>query len=692
MTDDWTLIDGIGTLVTNDPEAGEGRLGLIRDAAVIIGDGSVQWVGASSAVPEGGAGRRIDADGAAVLPGFVDSHSHLVFGGERAEEFAARMTGAAYAAGGIRTTIAATRAASDVELAANTARLAAEAGRQGTTCLEIKSGYGQTVTDEARSLTVAAGVTGETTLLAAHVTPPEYQGRQDDYVAMVINEMIPACAPQAKWIDVFCEEGAFDADQSRAVLTAGMAAGLVPRVHGNQLSYRRGRRSPGERRHRRHSAAGRRFQHPEQVPGRPSAAGCRRHRRPGGRLQPRDLLHHFDPVLHRARGAGDAHESGRGGVGGHRRWRRRAAPHRRRGVAPRCSGGPDRAGRALAPAPGLPTRRTAGLPGVRGGGRTMIEVDRPAAAWSGRDDGPGPEHRRWHTTVRTASAQPDGATGADGATLIGFSSDAGVVRNLGRPGAAAGPGALRGALGSMALAADIAIADAGDVVVPSDADLEPGQARLGAAVTAVLDAGGLPVVLGGGHEVAYGSYLGIADSRAVAEGARFGVLNLDAHFDLRHAPRPSSGTPFRQMAEAEVTAGRRLDYAVVGIAQPSNTPALFAEAEKWGVRYLLDDDCSTGSLPRVESFVDAFLAGIDLLYLTVDLDVLPAAVAPGVSAPAGFGVPLEVISRVCDRVAASGKLALFDVAELNPALDVDGRTARVAARLIHRLVTGRLLH
>lgn len=308
-------------------------------------------------------------------------------------------------------------------------------------------------------------------------------------------------------------------------------------------------------------------------------------------------------------------------------------------------------------------------------------VDRPPRAWTGRDDGPGAEHRRWHSAVRTEDPAA--------VTLVGFASDAGVVRNLGRPGAAEGPAALRAALGSTALQSDPGIADVGDVVVAADADLEAGQERLGAAVREVLDGGGLPVVLGGGHEVAYGSYLGIADSRLVADGARLGVLNLDAHFDLRVAPRPSSGTPFRQMALREAALGRRLDYAVVGISQPGNTRALFGEAERLGVRYLLDDECGVLSLPAVELFVQDFLGGVDALYLTIDLDVLPAAVAPGVSAPAGLGVPLEVISRVCDLVAASGKLRLLDVAELNPSLDIDNRTARTAARLIHRIVTRR---
>ncbi|MFE3755289.1 imidazolonepropionase [Nocardia tengchongensis] len=242
----WTVVDNIGALVTNDPEIGAGHLGMIRDAAVVLGDGLIQWVGPRSRLPEGSAGTRVDLEGRAALPGFVDSHAHLVFGGERSEEFAARMTGAPYSAGGIRTTIAATRAATDAALSANVTRLVTEALRTGTTTIETKSGYGQTVADELRSLEIASRHTSETTLLAAHVTPPEFAGRTDDYVRLVIDEMIPACTPHASWIDVFCEEGAFDEDQSRAVLEAGIAAGLTPRVHGNQLSYGAGVRLAAE--------------------------------------------------------------------------------------------------------------------------------------------------------------------------------------------------------------------------------------------------------------------------------------------------------------------------------------------------------------------------------------------------------------------------------------------------------------
>ncbi|WP_308166530.1 imidazolonepropionase [Nocardia albiluteola] len=235
--DGSVLIDGIGTLVTNDPTVGEGPLGLLRDAALVLREGKVAWAGPSSRVPEGAAHRRVDVAGRSVLPGFVDSHAHLVFGGDRAADFEARMTGRPYSAGGIRTTIAATRGATDDDLAANMGRLVAEALRSGTTTIECKSGYGQTVDHESRSLAVAGRFTAETTLLAAHVTPPEFAGRTDDYVDLVLSRMIPECASSAKWIDVFCEEGAFDRDQSKAVLEAGMAAGLTPRVHGNQLTY-----------------------------------------------------------------------------------------------------------------------------------------------------------------------------------------------------------------------------------------------------------------------------------------------------------------------------------------------------------------------------------------------------------------------------------------------------------------------
>ncbi|MFI7026016.1 imidazolonepropionase [Micromonospora sp. NPDC049900] len=228
------LVDNIGELVTNEPGAGEaGPLGIRRRAALLVEAGEVVWVGPAADAPP--ADRRIDADGAAVLPGFVDSHAHLVFAGDRATEFAARMAGQPYTGGGIRTTVGATRSATDGQLRATVRRLHDEALRQGTTTIEIKSGYGLTVADEARSVRIAAEVTGETTFLGAHVVPTEYADRPDEYVGLVCGPMLAAAAPYARWIDVFCERGAFDADHARAILTCGQAAGLGVRVHANQL-------------------------------------------------------------------------------------------------------------------------------------------------------------------------------------------------------------------------------------------------------------------------------------------------------------------------------------------------------------------------------------------------------------------------------------------------------------------------
>lgn len=234
MSDQSIVVDNIGRLITNDARLDLGPMGQLRDAWVVIVDELIREVGTGPA-PE--ADRRIDAAGRCVLPGFVDSHSHLVFGGDRSDEFAARMAGESYSAGGIRTSVAATRAASDDELLAHASALLAEARRAGTTTIEIKSGYGLTATDEARTLRVAGQLTSETTFLGAHVVPPEFDGRTDEYVTLVCGDMLAACAPHSRWVDAFCERGAFDVDQSRAVLQAGRDAGLGMRLHANQLGH-----------------------------------------------------------------------------------------------------------------------------------------------------------------------------------------------------------------------------------------------------------------------------------------------------------------------------------------------------------------------------------------------------------------------------------------------------------------------
>lgn len=224
-----TLIDNIGLLVTHETDRAERE-----NAALVFEDGKVQWVGDAGSAPD--ADERIDAAGRCVVPGFVDSHSHIIFAGDRSTEFEHRMTGEPYAAGGIRTTVAATREASDAELSANAARLVTEMRAQGTTTVEIKSGYGLNTADEARALAIAKTFTSETTFLGAHVVPAEFRDNPAGYVELVTGEMLDACAPHAKWVDVFCDDGAFDVDQARAILEAGMRKGLGARMHGAQLA------------------------------------------------------------------------------------------------------------------------------------------------------------------------------------------------------------------------------------------------------------------------------------------------------------------------------------------------------------------------------------------------------------------------------------------------------------------------
>jgi imidazolonepropionase len=229
-----TVVDHIGLLVTNDPDAGEGPLGVLRNAALVFEAGVVTSVGRAGQMA---GDRAIDAAGRCVLPGFVDSHTHLLFAGDRSDEFCARMAGRPYSAGGIRTSTTATRAESEGELRDLLAARIAECHRAGSTTVEVKSGYGLTVDDEVRAVRLAAEVTPEVTLLGAHVVPAEFEGRADDYVALVTGPMLAAAAPHCRWIDAFCEVGAFDADQCRTVLAAGRAAGLGLRLHGNQLGH-----------------------------------------------------------------------------------------------------------------------------------------------------------------------------------------------------------------------------------------------------------------------------------------------------------------------------------------------------------------------------------------------------------------------------------------------------------------------
>lgn len=231
-------ITNIGSLVTNDQSLGSGILGEIENAALVIENDQIAWVGVTSEVPD--SDQKIDIAGKAVIPGFVDSHAHLLFAGERSKEFQARMKGEKYSAGGIKSTVAATRAASNEALEQNMLRLVGEMQKSGITTFETKSGYGLTTADETRALEIAAQHTPETTFLGAHVFPSEYAGKEEKYVELVTGEMLDSVFPYAKWIDVFCDHGAFDVDQSRQILKAGIEKGLLPRIHANQLTQGRG--------------------------------------------------------------------------------------------------------------------------------------------------------------------------------------------------------------------------------------------------------------------------------------------------------------------------------------------------------------------------------------------------------------------------------------------------------------------
>jgi formiminoglutamase len=311
-------------------------------------------------------------------------------------------------------------------------------------------------------------------------------------------------------------------------------------------------------------------------------------------------------------------------------------------------------------------------------------------AWSGRVDAvDGTQGRRWHQVV-----SPITAADRSGVALVGFASDAGVVRNRGRPGAAGGPVALRRALANLAWHGgdDARLYDAGDVACHGN-DLEAAQSNYAERLAALLRAGHFPIGLGGGHEIAFGAYLGL--ERACDDDPRLerlGIVNFDAHLDLRTPEatgRSTSGTPFLQIAQARAARGRGFRYLCVGASETANTPALYQRARELGVEVISDlAACATDAERQLRRFISDSSA----LYLTFCLDVLPAAVAPGVSAPAGLGVPLhravELLRSAldaCGHGRPGSRLLLADLAELNPQHDPDGRTARTAARLVYEL-------
>ncbi|WP_235506971.1 formimidoylglutamase [Cobetia sp. UCD-24C] len=315
----------------------------------------------------------------------------------------------------------------------------------------------------------------------------------------------------------------------------------------------------------------------------------------------------------------------------------------------------------------------------------MIKQDnneKSLALWQGRvDSEESGNSTRWHQVIKPT----DGYVSQPGRVLIGFCSDVGVERNKGRVGASEGPSALRRQLANLAYHLEAPLYDAGDVVCHGDA-LEEAQEEFAERVAAMLDQGHRVIGLGGGHEIAFASFSGLfKHARRQPRMPRIGILNLDAHLDLRQAKLASSGTPFRQCAELCEREGVEFHYTCLGVSKISNTRALFDRATALGVEWVLDDACRSTSSPEVKGALDRLLAQVDMVYLTICLDTLPSWIAPGVSAPAARGIEVAFIEDVIDYLAERIPLPLVDVAELNPSLDIELRTARIAARFIERL-------
>lgn len=301
--------------------------------------------------------------------------------------------------------------------------------------------------------------------------------------------------------------------------------------------------------------------------------------------------------------------------------------------------------------------------------------------WTGRFDGDSAPHRRLFQIINQ--------TEQANFTLIGFASDEGVRRNKGRLGAQNGPNHIRSQMGSMPVHRDFSLNDAGNIICENE-DLETAQNKLAETIKETLHNKSLPIILGGGHEVAFGSFQGafryLLDQKQLSPNFKLGIINFDAHFDLREADQVTSGTPFLNAADLSKQHNIDFNYLCLGIAEHGNTKVLFDKAHELNVTYLYDHELSThhihNALTRVQSFIDA----MDYLYITVDLDSFPAYLAPGVSAPSAKGFSLEAFDLLFDLITQSKKVIVLDIAECNPEYDIDHRTAKLAAYIVYQYI------
>ncbi|MFT4807818.1 MAG: formiminoglutamase [Paraglaciecola sp.] len=304
--------------------------------------------------------------------------------------------------------------------------------------------------------------------------------------------------------------------------------------------------------------------------------------------------------------------------------------------------------------------------------------------WQGREDTEeGQYGLRWHQVVNKQQR-------SESCSLLGFACDLGVAANKGRVGAATGPNIIRNALANLAWHADCALKDAGNIVAKTS--LPDAQNQYAQDIAKNLNNNTFVIGLGGGHEIAWGSYQGLVQHIAAGSNKTIGIVNFDAHFDLRNpSQKTSSGTPFRQIAEHCQNNNQPFHYACLGVAESSNTPALFTYAKQTNTRYLLDIDCN---LKTAKKLLEPMLAGVDELYVTVCLDAFPAHVAPGVSAPSTLGITVEFAVHMLHWMAKSQSAfdyhwRLADIAEMNPKYDIDNRTAKLAARLVYEMLSSK---
>lgn len=298
--------------------------------------------------------------------------------------------------------------------------------------------------------------------------------------------------------------------------------------------------------------------------------------------------------------------------------------------------------------------------------------------WQGRVDGQGPEHLRVHQLIAPYKLQQN-----PGVVLLGFACDEGVARNHGRTGAAEAPDMIRQQLANMAVHQNFYLYDAGNIVCEDHA-LEHAQKQLADTVTTLLQEKQFPIILGGGHEMAYGSFLGLFN--ALQDKRRIGIINFDAHFDLRENAMATSGTPFLQIAQHLKAHQQKFNYLCLGICEHSNTRALFNRAHELGVTYILDNQLTERNMSETVQQLETFLQKVDIIYLSIDLDVFSYALAPGVSAPAVLGVELTIVEQLLQVIFSSKKVRLADIAECNPTLDIQHHTARLAAYLTMSMI------